>query len=69
MGSGFMTIDKQVMTDIKSLCDHVRQTSYEIHFYHGHGHLEKVYENALAHCLRLSKQPSTQLDLRQSLSI
>jgi GxxExxY protein len=34
------------------LCDVVRQTAYEIHVYHGHGHLEKVYENALAHRLR-----------------
>jgi GxxExxY protein len=40
------------MTDIKKLCDHVRQTAYDIHIYHGHGHLEKVYENALAHRLR-----------------
>lgn len=39
--------------EVKALCDRVRQTSYEIHEYHGHGHLEKVYENALAH--RLSK--------------
>ena len=38
--------------DIKALCDQVRQTSYDIHVYHGHGHLEKVYENALAHRLR-----------------
>jgi GxxExxY protein len=38
--------------DIKSLCDMVRQTSYDIHAYHGHGHLEKPYENALAHRLR-----------------
>ncbi len=38
--------------DIKALCDRVRQVSYEIHVYHGHGHLEKVYENALAHRLR-----------------
>ena len=30
----------------------MRQTAYEIHVYHGHGHLEKVYENALAHRLR-----------------
>jgi GxxExxY protein len=37
---------------IKDLCDLVRQTSYDIHVYHGHGHLEKVYENALAHRLR-----------------
>ncbi len=40
--------------DMKALCDQVRQTSYDIHAYHGHGHLEKVYENALAH--RLKKQ-------------
>lgn len=38
--------------EIKALCDRVRQISYEIHQYHGHGHLEKVYENALAHRLR-----------------
>ncbi len=39
------------MRDINSLCDRVRQISYDIHVYHGHGHLEKVYENALAHRL------------------
>lgn len=39
-------------TAIKELCDRVRQTAYDIHVYHGHGHLEKVYENALAHRLR-----------------
>jgi GxxExxY protein len=38
--------------DIKVLCDKVRQIAYDIHVYHGHGHLEKVYENALAHRLR-----------------
>jgi GxxExxY protein len=32
--------------------DQVRQTAYEIHLYLGHGHLEKVYENALTHRLR-----------------
>ena len=41
------------MHEIKVLCEQVRQTSFNIHVYHGHGHLEKVYENALAH--RLSK--------------
>ena len=40
------------MTDIKPLCDQIRQTAYDIHVYLGHGHLEKVYENALAHRLR-----------------
>jgi GxxExxY protein len=34
------------------LCDVVRETAYAIHVYHGHGHLEKVYEHALAHRLR-----------------
>ncbi len=38
--------------EVKMLCDQVRQTSYDIHAYHGHGHLEKVYENALAHRLQ-----------------
>lgn len=40
------------MRTINQLCDIVRETSYAIHIYHGHGHLEKVYENALAHRLR-----------------
>jgi GxxExxY protein len=40
------------MKDLKTLAAQVRQTSYDIHVYHGHGHLEKVYENALAHRLR-----------------
>ena len=38
--------------DIKKLCDIIRETSFEIHRYHRNGHLEKVYENALAHRLR-----------------
>jgi len=40
------------MTTIMELCDAVRETAYAIHVYHGHGHLEKVYKNALAHRLR-----------------
>ena len=40
------------MEDIKALSDQIRQIAYNIHAYHGHGHLEKVYENALAHRLR-----------------
>ena len=39
-------------TEIMSLCDHVRETSYAIHTYHGNGYLEKVYENALVNRLR-----------------
>jgi len=34
------------------LCDIARETSFAIHKYHRYGHLEKVYENALAHRLR-----------------
>ncbi len=34
------------------LTDIVRETGYAIHCYHGSGHLEKVYENALVHRLR-----------------
>jgi len=37
---------------IMKLCDAVRETGFAIHRYHKHGHLEKVYENALAHRLR-----------------
>ena len=43
---------RETMRDIKALCNQVRQTAYDIHLYHGHGHLERVYENALAHRLR-----------------
>jgi len=39
------------MESIIELCNRVRQTAYDIHVYHAHGHLEKVYENALAHRL------------------
>ena len=38
--------------DAAQLADLVRQTAYEIHFYLGHGYLEKVYENALVHRLK-----------------
>lgn len=37
---------------IFELCDVIRETAFAIHQYHGCGHLEKVYENALAHRLR-----------------
>jgi|SRR5438132_9215474 GxxExxY protein len=37
---------------INWLCDFVRETGFAIHKYHRHGHLEKIYENALAHRLR-----------------
>ncbi len=44
------------MQNIRELCDSVRQTAYEIHVYLAHGHLEKVYENALFHRLRKAGQ-------------
>ena len=34
------------------LCDRIRETSLALHSYLRHGHLEKVYENGLAHRLR-----------------
>ena len=37
--------------DVFKLCDTVRETSYAIHRYLRNGHLEKIYENALAHRL------------------
>src|SRR5258708_33533307 len=39
--------------DINRLCDLIRETSFEIHKFLRSGHLEKIYDNALAH--RLSK--------------
>ncbi len=36
------------------LCDLVRETSFALHTYLRHGHLEKVYENGLVHRLRLA---------------
>jgi GxxExxY protein len=38
--------------DIFALCDLVRETSFALHRHLRHGHLEKVYENGLAHRLR-----------------
>jgi len=52
------------MEDVKQLSDLVRQTAYAIHLYHAHGHLEKVYENALAHRLRKAG-----LDVKQQHSL
>ncbi|MDF7823227.1 GxxExxY protein [Pontiellaceae bacterium B12227] len=38
--------------NVNALCDVVGNTSLDIHQYHRSGHLEKIYENALAHRLR-----------------
>ncbi len=48
------------MKTINELCDIIRETAYAIHVYHSHGHLEKVYENALAHRLRKAGLKVTQ---------
>jgi GxxExxY protein len=52
--------------DINQLCDVVRETSFAIHRYHRHGHVEKIYENALAH--RLRKQ-GVNVDQQRPLSV
>jgi len=44
--------ERKDMRALKALSDQVRQTAYEIHVCYGHGHLEKVYKNALMHRLR-----------------
>src|SRR3972149_9427784 len=38
--------------DILELCSQIRQIAFDLHCYLRHGHLEKVYENGLAHRLR-----------------
>ncbi|MCP4264606.1 MAG: GxxExxY protein [Candidatus Brocadiaceae bacterium] len=38
--------------EIFRLCDLIRETSFSLHQYLRHGHLEKVYENGLAHRLK-----------------
>jgi GxxExxY protein len=38
--------------EIFALCDQIRETSFSLHRYLRHGHLEKVYENGLVHRLR-----------------
>ncbi len=48
------TRDTEKMGDqgILALCDRVREIAFGLHTYLRHGHLEKVYENGLAHRLR-----------------
>jgi GxxExxY protein len=45
-------MERKSTDEIMRLCDVVRQTGYELRQYLGSGHLEKVYENGLAHRLR-----------------
>lgn len=41
-----------MLASINELCDVVRETSFAIHKYLRHGHMEKVYERALVNRLR-----------------
>jgi GxxExxY protein len=41
------------MSNIKQMCDVIREVGFGIHGYLRHGHLERVYETALAHRLPL----------------
>ena len=38
--------------EIFQLCDQIREAAFALHRHLRHGHLEKVYENGLAHRLR-----------------
>src|SRR3954464_10742683 len=49
---GTQRSQSSLMKTVNELCDVVRETAYAIHVFHGQGHLEKVYENALVHRLR-----------------
>jgi GxxExxY protein len=42
----------KTQAEIFKLCDQVRETAFALHCYLRHGHLERVYENGLAHRLR-----------------
>jgi GxxExxY protein len=54
-----------VKDPIFQLCDEIRETSFALHAYLRHGHLEKVYENGLAHRLRrLGKRVEQQFPLK-----
>lgn len=56
LSGSFVPFGQLLLTFMKDLpfqlTDVVRETGYAIHRYHGPGHLEKVYENALVHRLR-----------------
>lgn len=49
---GTKDTEVKMTEDILALCDRVRQIAFDLHTYLRHGHLEKVYENGLAHRLR-----------------
>jgi len=39
-------------TNILELCNQIRQIAFDLHVYLRNGHLEKIYENGLAHRVR-----------------
>src|SRR5437870_2994457 len=50
-----------------ALCDRIRETSFALHQYLRHGHLEKVYENGLLHRLKkagIRVEPQVPLQVR-----
>lgn len=50
-----MTIDQ-----VNELCNAVRECSFGLHKHLKHGHLEKIYENGLAHRLKKRGIPAQQ---------
>ena len=52
--------------DIFFLCDQIRDTAFALHGYLKHGHMEKVYENGLAHRLR---QSGLRVDQQSALKV
>src|SRR2546422_11534229 len=52
MEDGKNVVEGSAKDEVFQLCDVIREVSFAIHQYLHHGHLEKVYENALAHRLR-----------------
>ncbi len=52
--------------DIFLLCDQVRETAFALHSYLKYGHMEKVYENGLAHRLR---QTGLRVDQQSALKV
>jgi GxxExxY protein len=46
------SLSTRIKSRVFELCDIVRETAFAIHRYHGPGHVEKIYENALVNRLR-----------------
>lgn len=52
--------------EIMKLCDVVRETGYGIHRYLRHGHVEKIYKNALVQRMRkqgIKAEPQRELNV------